>query len=205
MFPKLALLAIRMYLPVLTIVRRPSVTPDVHHAQVLLQQDDLRCRLGHVRGAVYGDANIRRMQRRGVVDAVAEKAHRLAHTLQRHDHPQLLLRRDATEQPRFAQTPDQRFVGECGQFRSGEYLSGIEAEFAAKMPRHLLVVAGQHLHRHAGRSEFGKGRAGGGLGRVEEHSEAGKGQSLLVGQHGCCLIRRLYAAGDAKQPETLGA
>ena len=105
MLPKLALLAIRMYLPVLTIVRRPSITPARTHAQILLQQDDVRRRLGHVRGAVDGDADVRRVQRRGVVDAVAEKADRLAQALQRHDHAQLLLRRNAAEQPRFAQTP----------------------------------------------------------------------------------------------------
>jgi len=68
--------------------------------------------LSYAGQTVDGDASIRRMQSGGIVDAVAEKTHRLPHALQRHDHTQLLLRRDAPEQSCFAQTPDQRIVGQ---------------------------------------------------------------------------------------------
>src|ERR1019366_9680879 len=49
----------------------------VQHAEIRLQQDDLRRRLGNIGRAVDRDADIRRVQRWRIVYAIAQKAHRL--------------------------------------------------------------------------------------------------------------------------------
>jgi len=102
------------------------------------------------RGTVDRDADIRHMQRRSVVNAVAKKADCLAHPLQRHDHAQLLLRCHAAEQARFAKTTGQGILAQCSLI-SGPVMSlpGSKPSFSAEMLRDLLVVSGQDLHSHA--------------------------------------------------------
>ena len=57
-----------------------------------------RCLLGDVGAAqAHGHADVRLLQRRGVVDAVAEHRDDLAALLQRLDDQQLVLRRDPAE------------------------------------------------------------------------------------------------------------
>ena len=65
----------------------------MHDAEIALEQHEIGCLLGHVGGAVDRDADVRRMQRRSVVDAVAEKAHNFARALQGQENALLLLRR----------------------------------------------------------------------------------------------------------------
>jgi hypothetical protein len=84
----------------------------VHHAQILLKEDDLRCGLGDIGRAIDRDTDIRRVKGGGIVDPVAEEANRLPQLLQGHDHAQLLLRRDTAEQSRCSQTADQGLVAQ---------------------------------------------------------------------------------------------
>ena len=75
MLPKLELVPMRMYLSVLAKVRRPSRTPCGDGGQARLQEDDVGRRPRHVGGVVDADAHVRDVERRRVVDAVAEVAH----------------------------------------------------------------------------------------------------------------------------------
>jgi hypothetical protein len=67
-------------------------------AQVLVEQDDLGGFLGDVGRGVDREADVGRVQRGRVVDAVAEEAHGVPEPLQGQDQAVLLLRRDAAEQ-----------------------------------------------------------------------------------------------------------
>ena len=73
MLPKLALVVMAMYFSVLAKVARPSSMPSAQHAEIVLEQDHVGRFLGHVDRAVHRDADVGLVQRRRVVDAVAEK------------------------------------------------------------------------------------------------------------------------------------
>ena len=70
----------------------------MQHDQIILQQDHGGGLLGHVHGAIDRDANVGGVQRRRVVDAVAQVAHHVAARLQRQQHAVFLLRVGAAEQ-----------------------------------------------------------------------------------------------------------
>ena len=74
MLPKLELAAILMYLMMLPNTRRPSTTPCLQHQQAVLQQDDVGRLLGDVHRRVDRDAHVGGLERRRVVDAVAQEA-----------------------------------------------------------------------------------------------------------------------------------
>ena len=113
MLPKLELVPIMMYLRMLANVRRPSSTPSCSTLQVVLEQDHVRRLLGHVHGCIDRQADIRRVQRRRIVDAVAEVADHVAARLQREDDPVLLRRVDAAEQIHRIDAGLQRMVANC--------------------------------------------------------------------------------------------
>ena len=98
MLPKLALVVMPMYFSVLAKVRRPSSHAAAQHLQVGAQQHHVGALAGHVHGLVDRNADIGRMQRRRVVDAVAQVADRVAGVLQRAHDALLLLRVDLDEQ-----------------------------------------------------------------------------------------------------------
>ncbi len=100
MLPKFALVVMKTYLSVLAKVRRPSRTPSISTSRSLLQQHDVGRLLGHVHGAVDGDADVRRVQGRGVVDAVAHVADHVPALAQRQDDALLLVRLDLGEDVR---------------------------------------------------------------------------------------------------------
>ena len=82
MFPKFELIAIMMNFMILPKARRPSADPPREDAEVVSQEDNVGGVLGDIDSAVDRDPDIRRMQRRRVIDAVAEKADHMAAALQ---------------------------------------------------------------------------------------------------------------------------
>ncbi len=74
MLPKFALVVTNTYLRVLANARRPSSTPSREHLEVLAQQHHVGRAPGDVHGRVHGDPYVGRVERRRVVDAIAEKA-----------------------------------------------------------------------------------------------------------------------------------
>ena len=73
MLPKFELAPILMYFTMLPNTLRPSITPFLEDQQALLEQDDVGRLLGDVDRGVDRDADVCGLQRRAVVDAVAEE------------------------------------------------------------------------------------------------------------------------------------
>ena len=70
----------------------------VQHLQVALEQDQIGRFLGHIHRRIDRQAHVRRMQRRRIVDAVAEIADDVAARLEREDDAVLLRRVHAAKQ-----------------------------------------------------------------------------------------------------------
>ena len=176
-----------------------------HHRKVVLEQDQIGSRARDIGGAVDRDPDIRGVQRRRIVDAVAHEADDMAEPLQRQQDPKLLLRVDPAEQVDPRQLPDQRLLREMRQRVAGEHPRDRHADLGEDVAGHELVVAGQHLHGDArGRHRLDR-RPGACFRRIEENGEAGENQVALVGDRGGLVARIDHAAGDAQRAESLRA
>ena len=65
--------------------------------QSALLENDVGCIFSHIHGLGHRDADVGRMQRWGIVDAVAEKAHHVAPALEGDNDTMLLRRRHPCE------------------------------------------------------------------------------------------------------------
>ena len=161
--------------------------PVAEHRQALLEQDDVRRVLGDVDRAVHRYADVRGLQRRSIVDAVAEKSNDVALPVQGIDDCRLLRRRDLGEHSgRLGQAC--QFVRRKHRHLAAEHdaVHG-QADFVADLPRNDVVVPGQDLHLHAARLQR-RNRGGAGLLRgIEKRDVAQQGEVGLVGDG----IRRL--------------
>ena len=159
----------------------------VDHAQVVLEQDEVGRLLGDVGGAVDRDADVGGVERRGVVDPVAEEADD-GRPLEASSTRSFCC--GVTRQNRLTcgETGAQRLVAQRRQLVPGEHAGDRQAELGADVPGHPLVVAGQDLHRDAARGQRRGSPPGAGLGRVEEGHEAGEDQFALVGHGGGGVI-----------------
>ena len=146
MLPKFELAPIRMYLVTFSTVRRPSIIAVMHHVEIVLEQDEIGSLLGDVGGAVDRDADIGRMQRRGVVDAVAEKAGNFAACASRPrgcaPSAAALMRQNRLTDARRARSASSDMVTSSCPVSTP--LNG-DADRLADMDARPLVVAGQDL------------------------------------------------------------
>ena len=201
MFPKFDDVAIRTYLSVLAKIRRALHDPVGEHAEVLLEQHDVRGVLGDVGGGFDRDADVRGVQRDRVVDAVAEERDVGAGAPGELDDARLLVGADAREHRRVGDRRGQRLVVEPRRAPAPVRTpSTVDAEVAADLGGDGAVVAGDHLHRDAELGELGDRRAGIGLGPVDEGQKAGQPQVVLVAQR----ERGRLAGGDGHDPRAVG-
>ena len=124
--------------------------PVVQHGQALFEQDDVRRFLGDVHRGIDGDADIGRLQRRAVVDAVAEIADHVATQVQRLDHPRLLRRGNLGEHRDLLGDRAQFGVRQRLQFMAENDAVHRQVDLAADRAGDHVVVAGEDLHADAG-------------------------------------------------------
>ena len=96
------------------------------------------------------------MQRRRVVDAVAEEAHCVAGRLQRAHDALLLHRVDLDEQVGRWRQHAQRLLAHLSQCLAGQHARRIEPDRGGQMRGHVAVVAGDDLDLHAARRQVGQ-------------------------------------------------
>ena len=176
----------------------------MQHLQVVLEQDHVGGLLGYIHRRIHRDADVRRMQRWRVIDAVAEVAHHMPPRLEGADHPLLLGRVDAAEQVGGLHPGAQRGVVHRLDVGAGEQPADGDAQLGAHVAGHQVAVAGDDLDGDAGLLQRRQRRAGARLGRVEEGREAGEHQLRLVADDRVGVVRRHLAPGDAQHAEAFG-
>src|SRR5581483_4973282 len=144
MLPKFALVVMATYLRVLAKVRRPSTTPWPRTARSR-SSSTMSAVSRDVDRLIDRDADVGDVQRRCIVDAVAQECHDMIAVLQRPHDARLLLRIDLGEDlcP-LGQVP-QGLVAHVVELLAGQQTCGIDADGLAHMRRHIAVVAGDDL------------------------------------------------------------
>src|SRR5271165_4287747 len=137
----------------------PFDDATIKRAEILLQQNDVGCVLGDIDRSVDGNAHVGSMQRRRVVDTVAEKADDMAAVLQPKDDPVLLNRRHPAEYVRLFEPRRQRIISEPFDLGAGQQPGDRNAELGADVLRDMLVVAGKDLNTYTLDPERCDGRA----------------------------------------------
>ena len=182
----------------------PLDDPVVQDRKVLFQQDDLRGVLRHLHAIHDGNADIRGVQRRSIVDAVADVPDDVPACFQSEDDPVLLFRRHAGEDGAVL-----RLVGQSGivhrvDLVAGDDAVGCQPHVVGDLLGHILVVAGHDDHGDAillQRFENGKNPL---LGRVEEGREPGQRHVLFGRQRVGILLVHLPHC-DPKSAVPVGA
>ncbi len=207
MLPKFALVAIKHVLQRVGEGRASLPHTLDQHIQILLQQHDVGDLLGHVHGALDGEADVGGVQRRGVVDPVAHVADDVARLAQGQDEALLLVGLHLGEHVHLADPMEERPVTHLLQLMPRQHRGVPEPDLARDGRRHQGVVAGDDLESHAELAEPADGRLDAGLGRIGEQDEAqkahagfavladpGLGAELLAGQTQGALATQLYRA-----------
>ena len=141
-------------------MRRPSRIGLDDRAEIVVEQHDRRRLARHVgAAAAHGDADVRRLERRRVVDAVAGHRDDLAVRLERVDDAQLLLGHDPREHrrgcARARPAPSSLSVSSSSPVTTS---SASSPACARDRPGGRRVVAGDHHHPDAGRPAFARRR-----------------------------------------------
>ncbi len=150
--------------------------------QALFQQDDVSRFLGDVHGAVHRNTDIRRAQRRRVVDTVAHKPHHVPVGLEQAHDALLVARCQLGEYVGGFHGLGQ--LGIAHVFNSVTHQQALlfQAHFAADFGRHQLVVTGQHFDRHTMGFQGLECRRGALLGWVEKRDIADQCQVFFIRQ-----------------------
>ena len=115
------------------------------NAQTRLQQNDV-CRVtSDVHCGGHRNADIGRMQGRGVIDSVSHIAHHVAATFEGMNDAVFLHGRDAGEYRRLFRPMLERRIAGRFEFLTQHDSGILNADLFANMPRHQFVVAGQDL------------------------------------------------------------
>ena len=167
-----------------------------------LEQDDVGRRARHVGRVVHADPHVRRVQRRRVVDAVAEVAD---------DRPASCSARitwsfwsgsTPGEDRRPPRPGDERGMREAPHLLAGQDALDGQPDLAGDVARHQLVVAGDDLEGDALARQLGDRLADSRLGRVAEEDHALEDEVAL---EPAASSRLAVAPGAAGWPALPGA
>ena len=151
--------------------------------EIVVEQDDVGRLLGGF-GAFqsHRHADIRRLQRRRVVDSIAGHGDDRAIGLERPDDPQLMLGAGAREHRYPLDGHCQLGIGQAIELGADHPLEMVgQIELAANGKRGCGVIAGDHLDRDARRAALRDGRHRLGTERIDEAHDAEKVEARQVG------------------------
>ncbi len=174
-------------------------------AEIGRKHDDVGRLTRHVRSAIDRNPDIGHVNGRGVVDAVAEEADRMAATAQGAHDAAFLLRRDPHEQVGRLHAGRQRRVGEFCDIVAGDQAARRQCKRLDQMPHHRRGVARYHLDPHAGRAQPLDGGRDRRLGRIDEAGAADEREIRLVGWRDPGAIGSHRPARDAEEAQALAA
>ena len=168
-----------MYFIVLAKVFRPSSTPRTSTPRFCLRRI-ISAASRATSTAVSTDADIRLVQSRRIVDAVAQVADDMAAAPECLNDALFLVRVDLDEEIGVLHACKERTLGEFRQVLTGHYPVGSQADRLGEMRGNVTVVARNDLYRDASLGECRKRLPDAFLRRVEEEQEASEGEIGLV-------------------------
>ena len=169
--------------------------------QVMFQQDHVGRFLCHIHRRIHRQADIRRMQRGRIVDAVAQVADHMAARPERLDHAVLLRRIDPAEQVRRFYPGTQSVVVHLLDLLADHHTRDRNLQLGADMPRDQIAVAGHDLDRDARLLQRGQCGSSALLGGIEKGGKSGQHQFRFVAHHGMRVVQRHLAPGNAQHAE----
>ena len=141
--------------------------------EVVVEQDNVGNFAADVGAALsHGDADLRALERRRVVHAVAGHGHDLALRLQRFDDLQFLLRPHAREDVDLGKRLGQRGTLVVVKILARQHAHAGNADQVRHRQRGGRVIAGDHHHKNAGGEGRGDGAGHLRAGRIPEQGEA---------------------------------
>src|ERR1035438_8431854 len=121
----------------------------VYNGKVLFQQDDLGRVFGHVHAIHDGDSNIRSVQRRGIVDAIAHVAYNVSACLEREDYGILLFGGHTGEDGAVLRLVGHRGIVHRIELVADKNVICVQPYVVGDFLRHVLVVARHDNHGNA--------------------------------------------------------
>src|ERR1019366_3288298 len=119
-----------------------------------------------------GDAAVGRLQRRAVIDAVAQEAHHMVFLVQGGDYARLLGRRNLGKHRRGLCGLRERLVAHGFDFGPEHDPSGLQTDVMTDLAGDKIVVTRENLDRYPHAVEFGYGRTGTLLWGIQKRDEA---------------------------------
>ncbi len=159
----------------------PLEDAAVEHLQTSFGQEDVRGLARDVDGARDRDAHVGGVQRRRVVDSIAEKPHDVTRPLQREQDARLLAGAGAREDVHALDDSREGAVGQPVDVRAEEDRLGVDSHGRADVTGDGPFVARQHLHRHPVATQRLDGSRGLRQRRVGERHEPLQLEIALVG------------------------
>jgi len=174
----------------------------IEYAKILFEQNDVRCRLGDIGCAVDRYADIRGLQRRRVVNAVAQVADGTALRLERQDDAVFLGGREPAHQICFLRPDRESGFVHLLHFASGQHASDRYPELGEEVARYLFAIPGNDFDVDTASRQRAYRFRGALLGRIEKSGKPGKSQFALIIDHGMGMVGGDLAPGDAEQAQT---
>ena len=143
--------------------------------KVIVEQDEVGRGAGNVGAALaHGDADVRRLQRRSVVDPIAGHGHDMSARLQRLRDPQLVGWGDAADDDTVVVPERTELCGVVGEVLALEHslVSDDKADLASDRKRRRGMIPGEHRQPDPGDTGCGDGIADAVPGRVVQPDQA---------------------------------
>src|SRR5215813_14921659 len=124
--------------------------------EIVVEQDDGGCLAGYIGAAPpHGDPNVRRLQRRGIVDAIAGHGDDLALRFQTVHDPKFLLRHDPGEHIAAPEPVSERSIAELLHLIAGQHDFGFETCLTCYGACRCRVIASNHNDSDSSGNTFG--------------------------------------------------
>jgi hypothetical protein len=138
----------------------------------MLEQDKIRSLARNINGSLDGQAHIRCVQRRHIIDSVADVPDNVPGFLEREDQALLLARFDLSENIDFARLPHERGVAHRLNVAPGEDLLGVQTDLLRQIRGDQDIVAGNDLQSNTEIAQFAQGRFDPGFRRIRESDQS---------------------------------
>jgi len=182
---------------------RPSAfeDPDAEDLESRLEEDDLGRFLRHIDGAGDGDADVRRVERRCIVDPVTDVTDDVPSGTERLQHPAFLSGVEARKHVRPLCPMSQRGIGQPVDVATKEEVLRRDPDSVADVTGDELAVPGEHLNDDSFLSERMNDGSRVVARRIDERQKSRQGQLAFVVARETTVLRH-RRVGDSEHTVT---